>query len=192
MPNTPAKRLSPPHQRFTLPSSYPPRRRGTPSKTGASLFRNLTRQSPIIWIRRDDPPEEGRRKLVGQLIARESSARAWIVKTITVKPFGPILTQPAIAIMDRRVGITRCRAPILLSCLCLDSCTRVHPPTAFIAPLCSRFSRERERGERERERESDHPRFLERVFFTSGAKGVRLEKGFRDPQRVFPTPRWPS
>lgn len=30
-------------------------------------------------------------------------------KTITVKPFGPILTQPAIAIMDRRVGITRCR-----------------------------------------------------------------------------------
>lgn len=30
-------------------------------------------------------------------------------KTITVKPFGPILTQPAIAIMDRRAGITRCR-----------------------------------------------------------------------------------
>lgn len=30
-------------------------------------------------------------------------------KTITAKPFRPILTQPAIAIMDRRVGITRCR-----------------------------------------------------------------------------------
>lgn len=29
-------------------------------------------------------------------------------KTITAKPFGPILTQAAIAIMDRRVGITRC------------------------------------------------------------------------------------
>lgn len=55
-------------------------------------------------------------------------------KTITVKPFGPILTQPAIAIMDRRVGITRCRARILRSCLCLDSCTRVHATNPF-APL---------------------------------------------------------
>lgn len=59
-------------------------------------------------------------------------------KTITVKPFGPILTQPAIAIMDRRVGITRCRARILRSCLCLDSCTRVHA----IVYLCSWTPRE--------------------------------------------------
>lgn len=70
--------------------------------------------------------------------------------------------------MDRRVGITRCRAPILLSCLCLDSCTRVQ--RSIVLEI---LERERERGE------SDHPRFLERVFFTTGAKGVSW--------RVFPS-----
>lgn len=39
------------------------------------------------------------------------------VKTITVKPFGPILTQAAIAIMDRRVGITRCRVYYAHACV---------------------------------------------------------------------------
>lgn len=67
------------------------------------------------------------------------------MKTITVKPFRPILTQPAIAIMDRRVGITRCRAPILLSCLCLDSCTRVQ--RSIVLEILER-EREREGGER--------------------------------------------
>lgn len=53
-------------------------------------------------------------------------------KTITVKPFGPILTQPAIAIMDRRVGITRCRGarrvhytPAAYACVYTD--VRVNP-----------------------------------------------------------------
>lgn len=51
------------------------------------------------------------------------------------------------------------RAYITLSCLCLDSCTRVQQRSIVLET------------ERERE-ESDHPRFLERVFFTNGAKGV--------------------
>lgn len=68
--------ITPPRQRFTLPSSYP-RRRRTPSKT--SWFETYPPKS-VIWIRnRDDSPEEGRRKLAGQLIARESRARARIV-----------------------------------------------------------------------------------------------------------------
>lgn len=47
--------------------------------------------------------------------------------------------------MDRRVGITRCRAPILLSCLCLDSCTRVQ--RSIVLEILER-EREREGGER--------------------------------------------
>lgn len=78
--------------------------------------------------------------------------------------------------MDRRVGITRCRAPILLSCLCLDSCTRVQ--RSIVLEI---LERERERGE------SDHPRFLERVFFTTGAKGVSWRVDGRLSQ-----PKWDS
>lgn len=85
------------------------------------------------------------------------------MKTITVKPFRPILTQPAIAIMDRRVGITRCRAPILLSCLCLDSCTRVQ--RSIVLEI---LERERERGGR-----AIILDFWKECFSPPGRKGFR-------------------
>lgn len=164
--------IIPPRQRFTLPSSYP-RRRRTPSKT--SLFETYPPKS-VIWIRnRDDSPEEGRRKLAGQLIARESRARARIV---CEDNHCETLQANIDAACYRNNGQTRRdnampRAYITLVPVFgqLHACATLH---------CARDSRERER---ERE-ESDHPRFLERVFFTTGAKGVSW--------RVFPTPRWPS
>lgn len=85
------------------------------------------------------------------------------VKTITVKPFRPILMQPAIAIMDRRVGITRCRALILLSRACVWTVARV----CNNAPLCSR--------QREKERRVIILDFWKECFSPTG------RKGFRDP-----------
>lgn len=159
--------IIPPRQRFTLPSSYP-RRRRTPSKT--SWFETYPPKS-VIWIRnRDDSPEEGRRKLAGQLIARESRARARIV---CEDNHCETLQANIDAACYRNNGQTRRdnampRAYITLVPVFgqLHACATLH---------CARDSRERER---ERE-ESDHPRFLERVFFTTGAKGVSW--------RVFPS-----
>lgn len=158
--------IIPPRQRFTLPSSYPHRRR-TPSKT--SWFETYPPKS-VIWIRNRDSPEEGRRKLAGQLIARESRARARIV---CEDNHCETLQANIDAACYRNNGQTRRdnampRAYITLVPVFgqLHACATLH---------CARDSRERERERGE----SDHPRFLERVFFTTGAKGVSW--------RVFPS-----
>ena len=144
----------------------------------------------VDWKRRTESYNIGRRE------RRVDDAYVCVCvrarKTITVKPFGPILTQPAIAIMDRRVGITRCRARILRSCLCLDSCTRVHATNvrAIVCWTPREFPEVRSRSfDPEFRSNSSEPNFSETRKISTVFKCSFIVAKFRNLARQPPSSR---